>query len=292
MTLGGNLSLAAGPVGRDMEAHVGASSNKEVVAAYSYSKAAGLYIGATLEGAFLTDKNANNRKYYQDETVTPARILQGEIRVPLKVDALHRELYMIHDRKGDYADLESSKQMSATPNSNSMQSTRSMDSNQSNNGIPPQWHKVFTADGKAYYHNVETNETSWEAPAPSPAPVIPVAAPAYTAPAAIPAKTSSPPSNPYSNPYSAPAAVPTSSVPPSSSVPPRPVPTRPGQVGRPPAVTQRPKVTALYDYAANRPDELSFKRNDALEVVDKSDANWWKCTSTAGQTGMVPSNYF
>lgn len=56
VTFGGNLSMAAGPVGRDIEAHVGLSNTKEVVAAYSYSKAQGLYIGATLEGAFVSSR--------------------------------------------------------------------------------------------------------------------------------------------------------------------------------------------------------------------------------------------
>ena len=43
ITFGGNVSLAIGPVGRDIEAHVGISDNKELIAAYSYSQAKGAY---------------------------------------------------------------------------------------------------------------------------------------------------------------------------------------------------------------------------------------------------------
>uniref|UniRef100_A0A1I8AD92 Intersectin-1 n=1 Tax=Steinernema glaseri TaxID=37863 RepID=A0A1I8AD92_9BILA len=33
---------------------------------------------------------------------------------------------------------------------------------------------------------------------------------------------------------------------------------------------------ALFDYAAAREDELSFKEGDVIEVVDRSDVQWWK----------------
>jgi len=64
VTLGGNVSLAVGPVGRDIEAHVGASNRGQLVAAYSYSQAQGAYIGGTLEGAIMMIRNDENRKFY------------------------------------------------------------------------------------------------------------------------------------------------------------------------------------------------------------------------------------
>ncbi|KAJ5347284.1 uncharacterized protein N7506_000537 [Penicillium brevicompactum] len=49
LTLGGNVSLAAGPVGRNAEA-AGAASTKGVAAVFSYSKTKGLFAGVSLEG--------------------------------------------------------------------------------------------------------------------------------------------------------------------------------------------------------------------------------------------------
>lgn len=48
---------------------------------------------------------------------------------------------------------------------------------------------------------------------------------------------------------------------------------------------------ALYDYTAQGPDELSFKENDIIYVLDMiSDQNWWKA-KIGNQIGLIPSNY-
>lgn len=51
LTLGGNVSIAAGPVGRNAEA-AGAASLKGVAGVFSYSKTKGLFAGVSLEEAF------------------------------------------------------------------------------------------------------------------------------------------------------------------------------------------------------------------------------------------------
>lgn len=35
-------------------------------------------------------------------------------------------------------------------------------------------------------------------------------------------------------------------------------------------------VEALYEYSAQRDDELSFKVGDLIMVTDRSDNEWWK----------------
>ena len=47
---------------------------------------------------------------------------------------------------------------------------------------------------------------------------------------------------------------------------------------------------ALYDYQAQRSDELSFAVNDVISVVDRSDADWWR-GQLRGHSGLFPSNY-
>src|SRR5207253_487750 len=60
-TLGGNASVAAGPVGRTGEASTDAKLNAEI---YSYAKAKGLFAGVSLEGARLAPDDKANAQYY------------------------------------------------------------------------------------------------------------------------------------------------------------------------------------------------------------------------------------
>jgi lipid-binding SYLF domain-containing protein len=60
-TIGGALSVAAGPVGRSAEASANAQMNAGILA---YSKSKGLFAGATLEGAKLDDDDSDNAKFY------------------------------------------------------------------------------------------------------------------------------------------------------------------------------------------------------------------------------------
>ena len=48
-------------------------------------------------------------------------------------------------------------------------------------------------------------------------------------------------------------------------------------------------VTALYDYTATDPGELSFKEGDVITIISKS-GDWWQ-GSLNGTTGQFPSNY-
>ena len=76
VTLGADLSVAAGPVGRAAEADVTPRA-----AIYTYSKSKGLFIGASLEGAVIgTRKGANDRYYGQP--VSAYDILRGSVAPP------------------------------------------------------------------------------------------------------------------------------------------------------------------------------------------------------------------
>ncbi|XP_013380172.1 abl interactor 2 isoform X5 [Lingula anatina] len=50
------------------------------------------------------------------------------------------------------------------------------------------------------------------------------------------------------------------------------------------------KVIAVYDYAQERDDELSFNENAMIYVVKKNDDGWWEGVFN-GMTGLFPSNY-
>ncbi|XP_047494137.1 abl interactor 2-like isoform X2 [Penaeus chinensis] len=60
----------------------------------------------------------------------------------------------------------------------------------------------------------------------------------------------------------------------------------------PPAVPPHylEKVIAVYDYSADKEDELSFSENAVIYVVKKNDDGWWEGVMN-GVTGLFPGNY-
>jgi len=52
-------------------------------------------------------------------------------------------------------------------------------------------------------------------------------------------------------------------------------------------------MVALYTFKAQNDTELSFDKNERLEILDRppSDPDWYKARNTSGQIGLVPKNY-
>lgn len=86
ISLGGNVSIAAGPVGRNAEA-AGAASLKSVSGIFAYSKTKGLFAGVSLEGSVIIERRDANEKLY-NRRIKAAEILQGGIPVPPAADSL------------------------------------------------------------------------------------------------------------------------------------------------------------------------------------------------------------
>lgn len=80
ITLGGNVSIAAGPVGRNAEA-AGAASLKSVAGVFSYSKTKGLFAGVSLEGSAIIERKDANEKLY-GQRLTAMQLLTGSVRPP------------------------------------------------------------------------------------------------------------------------------------------------------------------------------------------------------------------
>ncbi|MFQ5511831.1 MAG: lipid-binding SYLF domain-containing protein [Candidatus Krumholzibacteriia bacterium] len=73
-TLGGNASVAAGPVGRHAEAGTDVQLKAEI---YSYSRSRGLFAGLSLEGAKLGIKKDANASFYGSDRLTAGDILEN-----------------------------------------------------------------------------------------------------------------------------------------------------------------------------------------------------------------------
>ena len=80
LTLGGNVSIAAGPIGRNAEA-AGAASLKGVAGIFSYSKTKGLFAGVSLEGSAIIERRDANEKLY-GQRFTARQLLEGAVRPP------------------------------------------------------------------------------------------------------------------------------------------------------------------------------------------------------------------
>lgn len=90
LTLGGNVSIAAGPVGRNAEA-AGAASLKSVSGIFAYSKTKGLFAGVSLEGSVLIERRDANEKMY-GRKLTARELLGGNVPVPPQAEPLMRVL--------------------------------------------------------------------------------------------------------------------------------------------------------------------------------------------------------
>ena len=90
LSLGGNVSIAAGPVGRNAEA-AGTASLKGVAGIFSYSKTKGLFAGVSIEGSALVERRDANEKLY-GRRVTARQLLEGGVRPPPEAEPLMRVL--------------------------------------------------------------------------------------------------------------------------------------------------------------------------------------------------------
>ncbi|KAJ3197062.1 hypothetical protein HK101_006246 [Irineochytrium annulatum] len=88
VTLGGNLSVAAGPIGRNAEA---AGTVGKMSAVYSYSKTRGLFAGISIEGSVLMERKETNATFYRRK-VSAKEILSGAVPPPPAAEDLYRAL--------------------------------------------------------------------------------------------------------------------------------------------------------------------------------------------------------
>lgn len=57
-----------------------------------------------------------------------------------------------------------------------------------------------------------------------------------------------------------------------------------------PVLLFSPAVVAIYDYARDKEDELSFQEGAIIYVIKKNDDGWYEGVMN-GTTGLFPGNY-
>src|SRR5580692_11178796 len=88
-TLGGEATVAAGPLGRDAAAQTDAEVHAEML---SYSRTRGLFAGISLEGATLAPDPETNRELYGRDA-TNREILSGGFKAPAAAVKFERALH-------------------------------------------------------------------------------------------------------------------------------------------------------------------------------------------------------
>jgi lipid-binding SYLF domain-containing protein len=95
ITLGADASVAAGPVGRQLEGATDITFKSEI---YSYSRSRGLFAGIQVEGASLSVDHTANSLFYGHEGVTPQQVVSGDVRrQPASADALRTTVSEVTD---------------------------------------------------------------------------------------------------------------------------------------------------------------------------------------------------
>jgi lipid-binding SYLF domain-containing protein len=94
-TLGGDISAAAGPVGRSTQAETDAAMRAEIL---TWSRSRGLFAGLSLSGATLREDNDWNRELY-GRKIDNREIITSEVAPPKAAATLLAELNRYSSRK-------------------------------------------------------------------------------------------------------------------------------------------------------------------------------------------------
>lgn len=281
VTLGGNVSIAAGPVGRNAEA-AGAASLKGVAGVFSYSKTKGLFAGVSLEGSVLIERRDANEKMYTGR-VTARQLLEGAVRPPPAADPLMRV-------------LNTRVFSGAAASADAMYNDMPVYDDQHDDVV---WEG---RTGAAYGANVRNNRSSTVGSQddgyvyrdnPSQARRANTwADDVYDRPPAGRTNTGNSSNNNFEtfNNRSRSSTFQNDNF--SDSKPTRP--TAPKPVFRQKTGTLRSdQAVALFTFDADQDGDLGFKKGDVITITKRTEnkSDWWTGSTEDGRTGVFPSNY-
>ncbi len=95
VTLGGEISAAAGPVGEGYQAATSTDLGADII---SYMSASGAFLGASLEGSFLAPANELTKKYYGDDNANSTAVMLDGLYANPHADKLRQMIQNISDQ--------------------------------------------------------------------------------------------------------------------------------------------------------------------------------------------------
>lgn len=245
ITLGGNVSLAAGPVGRNAEA-AGAASLKGVAGIFSYSKTKGLFAGVSLEGSGIVERRDANEKLY-GQRLTAAQLLTGAVPSPPQAAPLMTVLNSrVFSGLGRHADAANTSMYNDVPvygDSPRNSANRSRDD--------------FGRPARAS----TWNDNVYDAPTRSPT----------AADSGYAHQQQQQRNRPFSM-SAAPGGFPNE----KATGPSRPAAPKPNFASKQ-AMLKKSEAVALFNFDADQPGDLAFKKGEVITVLKKteSDNDWW-----------------
>ncbi|OAY76415.1 SH3 domain-containing protein [Ananas comosus] len=99
VSLGAGVNIAAGPVGRALEADLRAG-NKGSGMCYTYSCSKGAFVGVSLEGNVVATRTETNLSFYGDPYLTTHDILFGQVERPRAAAPLYTALHELYSKMG------------------------------------------------------------------------------------------------------------------------------------------------------------------------------------------------
>jgi lipid-binding SYLF domain-containing protein len=105
-TLGGDASIAAGPVGRHASAQTDAYMTAEIL---SWSRSKGLFAGIALKGATLRPDEGDNKELYGRKMTTREVMSDASLTAPAAASGLTAELNRYSPHRGYDADRQTTK---------------------------------------------------------------------------------------------------------------------------------------------------------------------------------------
>ncbi|PVU89477.1 hypothetical protein BB561_005336 [Smittium simulii] len=277
VTLGGNIGVAAGPLGRSAEVS-GAIIN--VAPVFSYSKSKGLFVGVSLEGSIILERKDTNEKFY-GKRIAAKDLLSGSVPAPPEANALYRAIEL-KSGTGNTPNVSRQSSVLSTPNElmSSQASNYGKDnyrhstpyantSNTSENngyGAAPRSYLNNSISYGSTSNNFYSDLTRGDNP------------PQY--------ESTSNTGTDYPNEKLTPGR--NSNLSQSSRRVPPPPPNPPAQQS-----VSMPKVaSALYSFEGQAPGDLSFNKGDKIVIIKSTDTqnDWWE-GSCKGITGQFPANY-
>ncbi|KAL0576567.1 rRNA-processing protein las1 [Marasmius crinis-equi] len=321
LTLGGNASIAVGPLGRNGEATGSLNTKGKLAAMYSYSKTKGLFGGISIEGSVIVERQDANVQAYHNDTVTVQQLLTGVIEPPVWASGLINTLESCMGAPGPKTWVE--EQMTdggyafdGIGSPGSVASTRKLKKGDKSPYPPPSWGTPKNSGG--YFDDPPPADNSWQGGdtsatygfstrfeqdfAPSQAaPKHKRLQSAHYPSASNPFETSSTAHNRSKSLSSARGSFSSSSDPfgglSDSKV------ASPDGATPPPYIAPKPELAeplqggvaraiALYDFQGVETGDLSFVKGDVITIIQKSDStdDWWT-GKVRDMKGIFPANF-
>jgi lipid-binding SYLF domain-containing protein len=95
--LGGNVSVAAGPIGREAGAATDLKLNAQIL---SYSRSKGLFAGAALEGAVIETAKGDMRDVYGPDATAKSVLFDATVKAPPDVTAFAKTIEAVSPGDG------------------------------------------------------------------------------------------------------------------------------------------------------------------------------------------------